>query len=814
MPVSSDLTYVLRSLWKAKGFALAVVVTLGLGVGANAAIFSVVQGILLRPLPNRDEARLIYIRQSAPGLESPNAFFSVPEIQDIRSRSATLAGLGEFSTLTFTVVGLGDPRQLRAGVVDGGYFEVMGLRPVLGRLINAGDDGPDKPSVAVLTHRFWTSALGADTTVIGRQIRIGSRSAEVIGVLEPSIPYPTETELIANVVTSPHHMSAAMTTDRVHRMTEVFGRLAPSATLQTARAELATIHGAIKSQYKEAYEERARFDISAVPLRDQITSNARPVMLALLASAALVFIGACANIANLMLARATRRQPELAMRAALGASTGTLRRLLLLESAVLAAAGALAGAALAIPAVSVLARYAGRFSVRAQEVSLDERMLLAAMGLSILAAVAFAFIPRLPGSTTSAAALASARTTGRVRGGQRVFAVAQIAASFVLLVGAGLLLKALLTMQATVPGFEMTQVHAVNVPSTPLGRTPDQLRNFYTELRRRAAQLPGVRGVAVGSVVPWRDTSTNPAGDFAFSIEGVPRQDGIPDPAANFRSVSPGFFATLGIPMLEGRDFTDDDRAGSERVVIISRSLAGKVLPGQEAIGRHLSWTDGRTRFVGINTEPRRIVGVVEDISDEGIGGEPGVTVYHPFAQEAGGGRLFVHAAGDPYALVPSLTKMVRELFVDQPVERAATLDDVRADVIAPTRLNAMVIGGFAIIALAIALVGIAGVLAFSVSGRTREFGIRMAIGSRPADVLRGVLGEGAVIALLGIVVGAASGFGLARVVGAFFGAANPGDPVAIVLAALLLAATAIVASLGPALRAARVDVVDALRAD
>ena len=814
MSIRSDLTYVLRSLWKAKGFSLAVVVTLGLGVGANAAIFSVVQGILLRPLPNRDEARLIYIRQSAPGIESPNAFFSVPEIQDIRARSATLAGVGEFSTITFTVVGLGDPRQLRAGVVDGGYFEVMGLRPVLGRLINAGDEGPDKPSVAVVTHRFWTSGLGADPTVIGRQIRIGSRSAEVIGVLEPSIPYPTETELIANVVTSPHHMSASMTTDRVHRMTEVFGRLAPGATLQAARAELATIHGAIKSQYKEAYEERARFEITAVPLRDQITSNARPVMLALLASAALVFIGACANIANLMLARATRRQPELAMRAALGASTGTLRRLLLLESTVLAAAGAFAGAALAIPAVQVLARYAGRFSVRAQEVSLDERMLLAAMGLSILAAVAFAFIPRLPGSTSSAAALASARTTGRVRGGQRLFAVAQIAASFVLLVGAGLLLKALLTMQATVPGFEMTQVLAVNVPSTPLGRTPEQVRNFYTELRRRAAELPGVRGVAVGSVVPWRDTSTNPAGDLAFSIEGVPRQDGIADPAANFRSVSPGFFATLGIPLLAGRDFTDDDRAGGERVVIISRSLAEKALPGQDAVGRRLTWTDGRTRFVGIATDARRIIGVAEDISDEGIGGEPGVTVYHPFAQEAGGGRLFVHAAGDPYTLVPSLTKMVRELFADQPVERAATLEDVRADLIAPTRLNTLVIGGFAIIALAIALVGIAGVLAFSVSGRTREFGIRMAIGSRPADVLRGVLGEGAVIALLGIVVGAAAGVALARVVGAFFGTANPGDPVAITLAALLLAATALLASLGPALRAARVDVIDALRAD
>jgi predicted permease len=404
-----------------------------------------------------------------------------------------------------------------------------------------------------------------------------------------------------------------------------------------------------------------------------------------------------------------------------------------------------------------------------------------------------------------------------VRGGQRVFAVAQIAASFVLLVGAGLLLKALVAMQSTVPGFEMPQVLAVNVPATPLGRTPEQLRTFYTELRRQVATLPGVRGVAVGSVVPWRDTSTNPAGDFAFAVEGAPTPDGVQDPVANFRSVSPGFFATLGIPLLAGRDFTDDDRLGGERVVIVSRSLAERIeqmRPGQEIVGRHLMWTDGRTRFIGVATEPRHIIGVVEDISDEGIGGEPGVTVYHPFAQEAGGGRLFVHAAGDPYALVPSLTRMVRELFADQPVERAATLEDVRADVMAPTRLNTMVIGGFAAVALAIALVGIAGVLAFSVSGRTREFGIRMAIGSRPADVLRGVLREGVVIALLGIGVGAAAGVALTRVVGAFFGAADPGDPVTIALAAVLLSLTAVAASLGPALRAARVNVVEALRAD
>jgi predicted permease len=473
--------------------------------------------------------------------------------------------------------------------------------------------------------------------------------------------------------------------------------------------------------------------------------------------------------------------------------------------------GAGAGVLLAVPTVQVLARYASRFSVRAQEVRLDERMLLAAAGLAVVAAIGFALIPRLPGSTPSG--LASTRATGRVRGGQRAFAVAQIASSFVLLVGAGLLLKALLSLQATLPGFETAQVLAVDVPTTPLGRSADEVRHFYDELRRRTSALPGVRGVAVGNAVPWRDTGVT-VGEFAFSVEGARQEDGAVDPSASFRSVSPGFFATLGIPLVAGRDFTDDDRADGERVVIVSQALVQRAFPGQEPIGRSLRWSDRRMGFIGVATEPRRIVGVAADVNDEGTGPDAGLTVYHPFAQEVGGGRLFVHAAGDPYALVPSLTRLARELFVDQPFERASTLDDVRADVIAPARLNTLVIGGFAIVALAIALVGIAGVLAFSVSGRVREFGIRLAVGSRPADVLVGVLGEGAAIAAVGIVVGAFGGFALTSVVGAFFGTADPGDPVAIVLAAAVLGLTAVAASLGPALRASRVDVMHALRAE
>jgi hypothetical protein len=355
-------------------------------------------------------------------------------------------------------------------------------------------------------------------------------------------------------------------------------------------------------------------------------------------------------------------------------------------------------------------------------------------------------------------------------------------------------------------------VLAVDVPTTPLGRSAEQVRNFYDELRRRVSALPGVRGVAVGNAVPWRDVGFA-VGDFAFAVEGAPLESGV-DPNASFRSVSPGFFATLGIPLVAGRDFTDDDGEDSERVVIVSHALVERAFPGQEPIGRYLRWSDRRMGFIGVATGLRRIVGVVADIEDEGIGSDAGLTVYHPFAQEVGGGRLFVRAAGDPYALVPSLTRLVRELFVDQPFERASTLEDVRADVIAPARLNTLVIGGFAMVTLAIALVGIAGVLAFSVRGRTREFGIRLAVGSRPADVLVGVLSEGAAIAALGILAGALGGYALTNVAGAFFGATDPGDPVAFGLAAAMLGLTAVAASLGPALRASRVDAMVALRSE
>jgi predicted permease len=366
-----ELKFAVRSLARTKGLTLTVILTLALGIGANSAMFSVVRGVLLRPLANRDENRLIYIRQSARGIGAENAAFSVPEIRDLRERVKSLSAFGDFSTIGFTMVGLGEPREIRAGVVGGSYFSVMGLHPVLGRLLDARDDGPSAAGAAVLTYRFWTAGLKSDPTVLGKTIRLGERTATIVGVLQPSVPYPAETELFANVVTSPHHLSATMVTGRVHRMTDLFARLAPGATVESARAELRAVHGAMLKEHPEDYPVNADFRIDAVLLREQIASRAKTVLLVLFAAAGLVFVIACSNVANLILARTVRREGELSVRAALGATTGVLRRALLAETLLLGGAGAAIGVLSARPMAAVLARYASRFSVRALDLTVD-----------------------------------------------------------------------------------------------------------------------------------------------------------------------------------------------------------------------------------------------------------------------------------------------------------------------------------------------------------------------------------------------------------------------------------------------------------
>ncbi len=835
-----DLKVAAHSLIRTPGLVIAVVLTLALGIGANAAIFTLVRGVLLKPLVNRGEDRLIYIRQSAPGIRDENATFSVPEIQDLRASVKSVSAFGAFSAMDFTMIGLGEPRSIQGGVVGGTYFDVMGLRPVLGRLIGPQDDGPQAAGVVVLTYRFWTNSLHKDPSVIGKTVRLGSigdRTATIIGVLEPCVPYPQDTEIIANVVTSPHHLSATMVTGRIHRMTELFGRLAPGVSLEQARAELRSVYSAMKKDHPEAYAQEADFQIGAKLLRDQITSGARTVLLVLLAASGLVFIIACSNVANLILARTVRREGELSVRVALGASTGTLRRMLLAESLLLCSAGAALGVISAQPMVAVLARYASRFSVRAVDFRVDSSLLWVGAALAIVAAVILAFVPRLPSSsgtsgTPSGLSLSagSVRITGSTSRRQRIFAVTQIAASFVLLAGASTLITTLIALQSARTGLDTQHVLAIDVPAMSYGKTPRQVVDFYKEAIGRIDTLPGVSKTAFGNVVPWRDAGGPTAPGLQFSADGHVHVSGAEDPRAQWRVISPGFFAALGVPIIAGRDFNaldgqnSNDRSSKneEPVVIVSETLAKRMFPNQDAVNRHVYWTDPVLQFFG-GTDlekarllaPHRIIGVTADIDDEHVVPEPELTIFSPFDDGLMfGGRLFIHTGANPYALVTPVTRIIRDLSADQPVERAATLEDIRAEVLTPDRLNSLVFSVFAAVALAIAVVGVAGLLAFSVSARTREFGIRLALGSEPRRLLKGVIAEGTVISAAGVLAGAAFGFVLARLAGRYFLDVKMPGAFPVFVSAFVLMAVAVIASVLPAARAARVDVMQALRSE
>jgi predicted permease len=568
------------------------------------------------------------------------------------------------------------------------------------------------------------------------------------------------------------------------------------------------VHAAVVRAHPEAYSPKGRVQLTVTRLRDQIASPARTILLLLLASAAVVFVIACSNVANLILARSVRREGELAVRAALGAGHGALRRTLLAESLVLCGAGAALGVLFARPFVALVARYAGRFSIRAFEVSVDSSVLWVGAGLALAAAVLLAYVPRLPSEGIGIAGSSLRITPGTSRR-LRIFATTQIACSFVLLAGASTLVATVLRLQMANTSYNMRQVLAIDIPEPATGVVGPAAAAIFKEATRRIASLPGVVDVAVGSFVPWRDVDSRLT--FRFAAEGYTPAIGEANPEARLRFVGPRFFAALGIPIVAGRDFSADDR---EPVAIASESLARRYFPNGDAVNKTVRWTESLVAQFG--APPRfRIIGVVADVDDENVVPRAAArTIYLPAHELGLAGRLFIHAAGDPYALVPAVTRIIHDIAPDQPVERAATLEDVRADVLAPERLNAFVFSGFAGIALLIAVVGVAGVLAFSVSARTREFGVRLAVGASPGRLLTRVLSEGATMAAIGIAAGGLGGYALARVSTHFFASVQLPGAVPLMGAAAILVGAALAASLLPAARASRVDVVQALRSE
>ena len=811
MSFLSDLRRAFRSLSKARGFAAAVILTLALGIGANTAMFTLLRGTLLRPLPNRQGDRLVYLRQSAKGAGQDNVAFSVPEIIDYRSASKTLSSVGEFSSMTFTMVEGDEPVHVQAGIVSGNYFEVMGLAPTLGRLTSAQDDGPAAAPIAVLSHTFWMQHFGGDPAVIGRRVRINDMASTIVGVVQRTPQYPARTDLFVNMVTSPHHLSATMKQGRTHRMTEVFARLAPNATVEQARAEIARIGTNVRADHPEAYERAAKYDISVSPLQLAVNERASLTLWLLMGAAAFVLLIACANVANLTLMRGVRREREMIVRAALGAGTWRLRRLLLAENLALALIGGALGVLVAFAGLKMLVAFAAQLSPRADEIRVDGLVLIVGLLTSVAAAVVLSFVPQVA-SESSLGAAGKRTTANRARQRlQQTLVVAQLAVCMVLLTAAGLLVRTLTKLNSVETGVRTENVLTMEVPIETNALDQSAKLTMYERMRDRIATLPGVQVASIGSNVPLRNTY------FILEVkaEGHALAAGEATPRAVSKTVDPAYFEAGGIPLLQGRAIATTDRRESARVVVLSKSLAERLFGKENPIGRRIAWTGEVLKFIPVTGDWRTVVGVVGDTRDAGLDTDPTPTVFQPMAQEEiFSGALVIRTRSNPSLLQPSVLRAIRELYPRQLIENVATLDEVRDATVAPRRLNALFIASFGALAMIIAMVGIAGVLAFSVSARTQEIGIRMSLGADASRVLRMVLGEGGVLLGLGLAVGltgALATSGLLR--GLLFGVA-PHDPITLGAVMSILGAVGVVACLLPALRAAKVDPVVALRAE
>jgi putative ABC transport system permease protein len=828
--VVADTKYAVRALRHAPAFTIVVVITLALGIGANTAIFSVVRAVLLKPLPNREGDRLLYLRQSADGPGQSNISFSVPEVGDLRTGATSLGGIAEYSPWSLTLQGDADAVRMDVGLVTGNYFEVMGLAPILGRLTRASDDGDGVAPVMVLTYAFWQRRFGGDSSIVGKQVRLDGQSVQVIGILQPAPFFPNRIDALLNMVVSPHHVSAMMVQNRSHRMTEMVARLAPGATVEHARTEIAAVYARMQREHKDSYNAESHYRLAIMSFKDALGERARLTLWLLMAAAGFVMIISAANVVNLTLMRGVRREHELVVRTALGAGVARLRRLLLVENLMLTLMGAVVGVLIAIGGVRLLVSLAARYSPRANEIRLDAAVLGFTLALSVTIALLLSFVASLP-REGSIATLISAGMH-RMSGGlskqrlQRGLVVAQIAVSVVLLAGAGLLTRTLMQLSEVETGLKAEEVLAVEIPLLRLSGGPGggadpakwlkallesdaSAKAQYERMRGEIRSLPGVNEVGVGSTIPLASSSMQ----FEVKAEDKPLAVGEAVPRADVRTASPEYFRAAGIPLLDGREFSITDQANSGKVVIINKTFADRFFPGENPIGKRIAWTGELLKFSPISGDWRTVVGVAGNTHDGGPDAELQAAVFMPFTQMlAIGGVVVIRADSNAAGLAAAATRVVRRIAPMAPIEKVITIAQFRDQSIAPRRLNAALIASLGILAVIIAAVGIAGVLAFSVSARTNEIGIRMSLGADRGRVQRMILREGGVLLAIGLVLGVIGAFFATRVIRGLLFGVPPHDPSTFVGVAVMMAAIGIAACWIPALRAARIDPAIAMR--
>jgi predicted permease len=799
-----DLRAAVRGLARNRGFAAAVVATMALGIGANSAIFSVVHGVLLRPLPYANGDDLLILRQQRPlaGIQAQG--FSPLELEDYRQQAKALESIVEYHNMWFILLGKGEPERLSTGVVSWNYFDLFGVKPVVGRTFSASDDQHGADAVLILSNAYWKSRFGADPRVVGQVFQMNDRPHTVIGVLPPVPQFPDENDVYMPVSACPFRSSENVRTNRNARMVQAFARVRHEASHQAAAADLAMVAANMQRTYPENYPASAGFTATSLSLRDELTRGFRPTLAILIGAAGFLLLIVCASVANLMLARLLKREREMAIRMSLGASRWRLVRQLLTESTLLALAGAAVGLALAVVAMDLLVTLSAQFTTRAQEISLNGTVLLFTLGIAVATGVLVGAIPALPGRISLSSAIQEGgRTVSAGRGSLRsTLIVAQVAVSFMLLIGAGLMLRSMLRLQAVDAGIRTERVLSMRVALNFTKYTDAASRaQFLTQLTDKLKDIPGVRSAGGAGTFPLNDGGSFLGG---IRIEGQPEVEQARLPRAEIQSATPGYFQTVGIPLLRGRLLDDRDIAGREPVVVISDSMARQFFSGTDAVNARISTDNGRTWL--------RIVGIVGDVRNS-LSSAPSQTLYRSLAQAPLVAAMFLaRTTGEPAGIAQQMRDAVHAIDPNQPVDQFRTLDEVRAASLAAPRLTTTLIGVFAGIALLITAAGLAGVIAFSVNQRSQEFGVRMALGASRRSVLQLVLGQGARLVAMGLAIGSIGAFVLSSGVRALLFETEPTDVPTFVAVAAVLAMVALGACLLPARRAASVDPLVVLR--
>jgi putative ABC transport system permease protein len=800
-----DTALALRGLARHPMFAATVILTMALGIGANTAIFSVVHAVLLRSLPYEHGDRMMVLRQQRPKLAIQNQGFSPKEIADYRDMAATLDQVVEFHSMWFILLGRGEPERVQTGVVSWNFFEAFGIKPVAGRTFRPDDDTPGADAVLVLSNSYWRSRFGGDPKVVGQVFEMNDRPHTVIGVLPPIPQYPQENDVYMPVSACPFRSSQAVIDNRNARMVQAFGRVKPGTAAEQVSTDVAMVASKLQQGYPDSYPATSGYTAISLPLRGELTRAFKPTLMLLVGAAGFVLLIVSASVANLLLARLVRREREMAIRAALGAGRWRLFRQLLTESAVLAVLGGAVGLILAAVSLDVLVAFADRFTTRSHEIGINGTVLIFTLIIAVGTGILVGIIPAFPARANVSGAI---QEGGRNVGGGRIrfrsaLIVAQVAVSFVLLIGAGLMLRSFLQLQSVDAGIKTDSVLTMRVALNFTKYTNQgQIREFHAALIEKLKQIPELRSVGAASTFPLND-----GGGFVtgLRIEGQGDLDPSQLPRVEISSASPGYFQTVGIPLLRGRFFTDEDRADGQLTAVISDSMAKHLFVDREPLGARVSTNNGQTWVT--------IVGVVGDVRRT-LDASPSDALYRPIPQAAPLTAMFLMRTNG--AANESLGRQAREALYsvdpNQPADQFRTLDDVRSQSVEAPRLTAILMGLFALLAVAITAAGLGGVIAFSVNQRTQEFGVRMALGASRASLLRMVLGQAMVLVGIGLAIGIGIALASGHLVKTLLFNVTTTDALTYASVAVAFLVVAILACAVPARRAASVDPMIALR--